>query len=138
MVHQESLTINTQGRGIYAIDSQVSKVILQSQIQLGTCQVFLHHTSASLIFCENADPSVKQDLENYLARLVPDGDPMFNHTQEGPDDMSAHIRNILTDTCLNMPISQGQLNLGTWQGLYLYEHRYNPHRRRMTITLVGE
>jgi secondary thiamine-phosphate synthase enzyme len=100
--------------------------------------VFTHHTSASLIISENADPSVRRDLERFMSRIVPDGDPSFEHDAEGPDDMPAHIRAVLTTTGLSVPISAGRLALGTWQGVYLWEHRHRPHRRQITITVMGE
>jgi len=98
----------------------------------------VHHTSASLIICENADPDVRSDLERFLARLVPDGDALFEHTAEGPDDMPSHVRSVLTQTSLGLPIAGGRLDLGTWQGLYLYEHRRAPHHRRISLSIVGE
>lgn len=104
----------------------------------GLAQLFIHHTSASLIICENADPDVHRDLESWLARAVVDGDPLFRHRAEGPDDMSAHIRSVLTATSLTVPITDGRPALGTWQGVYLYEHRTAPHRRRITITIIGQ
>ncbi len=103
----------------------------------GLANVFLHHTSASLILCENADPSVQRDLEAFFSRLVEDGDPVFSHRSEGDDDMSGHVRSILTTNSLSVPVRQGRLALGTWQGLYLYEHRYRPHRRQVTVTVMG-
>jgi secondary thiamine-phosphate synthase enzyme len=105
---------------------------------MGLCHVFVHHTSASLILCENADPTVRRDLEAFLARLVPDGDPLFEHTDEGMDDMPAHIRAILTKMDLSIPVTGGRCALGTWQGIYLYEHRTHAHRRRVTVTVQGE
>ena len=137
MTHQENLQISTRGRGTYEITAEVEQIIRKSGIKTGICQVFTHHTSASLILCENADPSVRSDLETFMHRLVPDGDPMFDHIQEGPDDMSAHIRSILTKMDLSLPITHGRLGLGTWQGIYLYEHRTQPHRRQVTVTIVG-
>ena len=109
-----------------------------SKIRTGLCHLFVHHTSASLILCENADPDVRSDLDRFMARLVPDGDPLFEHRAEGPDDMAAHIRTILTDSGLTLPVSSGRCNLGTWQGVYLWEHRTSPHRRRLTVTVYGE
>jgi secondary thiamine-phosphate synthase enzyme len=97
--------------------------------------VFVHHTSASLILCENADPTVRHDLETFLVRLVPDGAPMFEHQDEGPDDMPAHVRSILTNMDLTLPVTDGRCALGTWQGVYLYEHRTQPHNRRVTVTV---
>jgi secondary thiamine-phosphate synthase enzyme len=99
--------------------------------------VFIHHTSASLIVCENADPTVRRDLESYAARLAPDGDPSYVHDSEGPDDMSAHIRSILTHTSLTIPVEGRRCDLGTWQGVFVWEHRTSPHRRRITVTVTG-
>lgn len=98
----------------------------------------MHHTSASLIVCENADSSVRRDLEEYAARLVPDGDPAFSHNSEGPDDMPAHIRSILTLTSLTIPVENRRCDLGTWQGVFIWEHRTSPHRRHLTVTIIGE
>ena len=109
-----------------------------SKAREGLATVFIHHTSASLIICENADPSVRRDLETFAKRLVPDGDPMFTHDAEGDDDMPAHVRSVLTQTSIGIPIVDGKLALGTWQGLYLWEHRTAPHARRVTVTVVGE
>lgn len=102
------------------------------------CQLFLHHTSASLILCENADPDVRTDLESYMTRLVPDGDPLYDHTAEGPDDMPAHIRSILTGCDMTLPVASGRCDLGIWQGVYLWEHRSGGHRRQLTLTVYGE
>lgn len=138
MVHSESITIATKGRGTVELTDRIRAVVADSGIASGICTVFVHHTSASLIICENADPSVRSDLERYASRLVPDGDPIFRHTLEGPDDMPAHIRSILTQASLSVPIAGGRCDLGTWQGLFLWEHRTAPHRRRVTITVVGD
>lgn len=138
MVLQETLTFETRGRGTTNITRQVADVIQQAGITTGICQLFIHHTSASLILCENADPTVRSDLERFMARLVPDGDRLFEHIQEGPDDMPAHIRSILTQMDLGFPIVNGRPGLGTWQGIYLWEHRTHSHRRRVTVTLYGE
>ncbi|MCG8030240.1 MAG: secondary thiamine-phosphate synthase enzyme YjbQ [Candidatus Thiodiazotropha taylori] len=138
MVAQETFSVQTRGRETLNITRQVSSLVDQSGIQTGLCQLFLRHTSASLILCENADPDVRSDLERYLSRLVKDGDPIFQHTMEGPDDMSAHIRTILTHSDLSLPISNGRLALGTWQGVYLWEHRTHPHNRQVMVTLIGE
>jgi secondary thiamine-phosphate synthase enzyme len=112
--------------------------VRRSGVQTGVCNVFLRHTSASLIVCENADPEVRSDLERYMARLVPDGDPLFRHTAEGPDDMPAHIRNILTTSEMTLPVRNQRCDLGTWQGIFLWEHRRAAHRRHLTITVYGE
>jgi secondary thiamine-phosphate synthase enzyme len=116
----------------------VQSRVKQSGIRTGLCHLFLHHTSASLVLCENADPDVRADLERYMARLVPDGDALFEHTAEGPDDMPAHIRSIMSGSDLTLPVAGGQCDLGIWQGVYLWEHRTSGHRRDMTITVYGE
>jgi secondary thiamine-phosphate synthase enzyme len=138
MVLQQTLNVQTHGRETVNITHQVSEIVNQSGISTGFCQLFLQHTSASLILCENADPDVRSDLERFMSRLVPDGDPLFDHTMEGPDDMSAHVRSILTDVDLCIPITNKHLALGTWQGIYLWEQRTHSHRRRVIVTLYGE
>ena len=135
MTYQRRFTIATRGRGTYEITREIRDLVRAAGIECGLCHVFVHHTSASLLLCENADSSVRLDLERYLGRLVPDGDPMFEHTLEGPDDMSAHIRSILTNMDLTLPVTGGDCALGTWQGVYLYEHRAHPHRREVTVTV---
>ncbi|SEA67018.1 secondary thiamine-phosphate synthase enzyme [Thiothrix caldifontis] len=137
-IHQQSLTIPTNGRGTYNITAQIDMLIRQSSIKTGLCHVFIHHTSASLIITENADPDVRRDLETVLKRLAPDGDPAYRHSDEGDDDMSAHIRCMLTNTDVTIPITRGQSALGTWQGLYLYEHRTGRFQRKLTVTIYGE
>lgn len=137
-IHQYSLTINTQGRGTYPLSSQIEELIRRSTINLGLCHVFIHHTSASLIITENADPLVRQDLEMVLKRLAPDADPAYKHDYEGADDMSAHVRCMLTSTELTLPVTNRQSALGTWQGLYLYEHRTGRFKRQLTVTIYGE
>ncbi|WP_295583032.1 secondary thiamine-phosphate synthase enzyme YjbQ [uncultured Lamprocystis sp.] len=138
MILQRNLSVSTRGRGTYDITAEIARLVRDSGLHTGLCHCFLQHTSASLILCENADPSVRRDLESFLRRLVPDGDPLFEHTDEGPDDMPAHLRSILTKTDLTLPISDGRLALGTWQGVYLYEHRTQSHGRRILLTLMGE
>jgi secondary thiamine-phosphate synthase enzyme len=138
MVHREELTIETRGRATYEITRHVQQVVERSAIKRGLCNVFIKHTSASLIICENADPTVRRDLEHFASRLVPDGDPEFIHDAEGDDDMPAHIRSILTQSSLCIPVEDRSCELGTWQGVYLWEHRLRPHRRRLTITVLGE
>ena len=133
-MYQKEFDVSTDGRGIYEITRQVASIVAEAEIDAGLCHVFCRHTSASLIICENADPSVLRDVETFVADLVPDGDPRFEHDAEGPDDMPAHIRSILTASDLTVPISGGRLALGTWQGLFLYEHRTAPHRRRVLVT----
>jgi secondary thiamine-phosphate synthase enzyme len=137
MFHSDHFTVRTEGRGTYEITDRIQRVVRDGGIARGLCNVFLHHTSASLILCENADPSVRSDLERFFARLVPDGWPEFRHTAEGPDDMPAHVRAILTQNSLSLPVADGACDLGTWQGLYLWEHRTDPHRRRVTVSVVG-
>ncbi len=138
MIKQEEINITTEGRGTYDLSQQVQQVVKSSGINTGLCHVFIRHTSASLIICENADPAVMRDLETFMARQVPDGDPMFTHTAEGPDDMPAHVRSILTQTDLNVPVTDGRCALGTWQGIYLWEHRLAPHSRKVMLTVSGE
>jgi secondary thiamine-phosphate synthase enzyme len=137
MFHQDTFTVGTSGRGTVEITDEVQRIVRASKADRGLCTVFVHHTSASLIVCENADPSVRRDLERFFARLVPDGDRLFQHTAEGPDDMPAHVRTILTQTSLTVPVRDAQCDLGTWQGLFLWEHRAMPHRRRITVSVVG-
>lgn len=138
MIVQQRLTVPTRGRGTYDITDQVEAVARGAGIAVGLCHVFCHHTSASLILCENADPTVRRDLEAFLGRLVPDGDRLFDHSDEGPDDMPAHVRAILTKMDLTLPVTGGRCALGTWQGVYLYEHRTRPHRREVTVTVSGD
>ena len=129
--------MQTQGRGTYEITAEVNRTLGGWRADEGMCHVFVHHTSASLIITENADWDVQRDLNAYMSRLVQDGDPMFHHTAEGPDDMSAHIRSVLTATTLTVPVQGGRCDLGTWQGIYLWEHRTAPHRRRLSISFIG-
>ncbi len=135
---QQSLEFEMPGRGTREVTREVGEVVAETGIETGLCHVFCLHTSASLMICENADPDVRDDMERFLSRLVPDGDPMFVHDAEGPDDMPAHVRSVLTHSGLTLPVSGGRLNLGTWQGLYLYEHRSGAHRRRLVITAWGQ
>ena len=138
MVFQNKLTFATHGRGTTSITAAIREQVRLSGVCTGVCHVFLQHTSASLVLCENADPDVRSDLDRYMARLVQDGDPLFAHTAEGPDDMSAHIRTIISGSDLTLPVSNGQCDLGTWQGVYLWEHRTAGYRRRLTVTVYGE
>ena len=138
MIAQQELTVATRGRGTYDITAAVEGVVADSGISTGICHVFIRHTSASLIVCENADAAVMRDLETFMTRIVPDGDPSFTHTAEGPDDMAAHVRSILTQTDLNLPVTDGQCALGTWQGIYLWEHRHAPHQRKVVVTVSGD
>jgi len=138
MVFQQQLSFHTQPRSTANITVDVQDIVAKSGIGTGTCHVFVQHTSASLMLCENADPDVRRDLETYLQHIVPDGDPMFLHQDEGPDDMSAHIRTVLTNPDLTMPVSAGQCDLGIWQGIYLWEHRTQRHSRKVIVTVMGE
>jgi secondary thiamine-phosphate synthase enzyme len=135
---QDSFTVHTNGRGTYEISEKVKNVVANAEISVGLCHVFIHHTSASLILCENADPSVQRDLERFMATTVPDGDPRFRHVAEGPDDMPAHVRTVLTASDLTLPVTAGRCALGAWQGIYLWEHRTAAHRRKITVTVAGE
>ena len=137
MTFQHRFQIKTRGRGTYDITREVEEAVSESGINTGLCHVFTHHTSASLTLCENADPSVRRDLENFMAKLVPDGHPSYEHSMEGPDDMPAHIRSILTNMDLSLPVTQGRCARGTWQGIYLWEHRTSPHNRSITVTVMG-
>jgi secondary thiamine-phosphate synthase enzyme len=132
------LEIPTRGRGFYDITDEVTGVLAKSALKTGIATLHLQHTSASLLIQENADPEVRRDLERIFSRLAPDGDPIFQHTAEGEDDMPAHVRTALTAVNLSIPFESGELTLGTWQGIYLWEHRHHPHRRRVTLHLLGE
>jgi secondary thiamine-phosphate synthase enzyme len=135
-MHRRSLEVRTRGRGTHDVTREIQEEVAASGVRDGLCHVFVHHTSASVIVCENADPSVRRDLEALFARLAPDGDPLFEHDDEGPDDMPAHARTILTQVSLTLPVAAGRCDLGTWQGVYLWEHRRAPHARRITITVT--
>ena len=137
MFHSERFEAATKGRGTHEITDRVARAVRSSGIERGLCTVFVHHTSASLIVSENAAPGVRADLERYFARLVPDGDPVFRHVAEGPDDMPAHVRSILTACSVSIPVEGSRPDLGTWQGVFLWEHRADPHRRRITVSVVG-
>ncbi|MEW6024058.1 MAG: secondary thiamine-phosphate synthase enzyme YjbQ [Pseudomonadota bacterium] len=137
MAHQAILSFDTPGRGMRDITRDVARVVAQSGVESGLVQVFVQHTSCSLTITENADPDVRRDLETLMERLAPDGDPAWRHDDEGPDDMAAHGRNVLTDTGLTVPVGGGRLLLGTWQGIYLWEHRTAPHRRKVVVTVLG-
>lgn len=138
MIKQESFQVETRGRATVDITEQVEGAVRAARVTAGIVQVFVHHTSASLVICENADPAVRRDLERFLSRLVPDGTSGWEHAAEGPDDMPAHVRTVLTQTGLSVPVMDGRPGLGTWQGIFLYEHRTRPHRRRVTVTVFGE
>lgn len=135
---QKDILIQTRGRGFYEFTQEVAEWVAESAISTGLITLHLEHTSASLLIQENADPDVRHDLESYFSKLVTDGDPMFVHTMEGDDDMAAHIRCALTAVQLSLPVSDGRPRLGTWQGIYLWEHRYQGHYRRIASHLVGE
>ena len=135
---QKSLNFRTRGRGTTDITAQVAQAVREAGIESGLCNVFLRHTSASLILCENAAPAVRRDLETIFARLAPDGDPAYAHDDEGPDDMAAHARSVLTANSLQIPVAEGRLALGTWQGIYLWEHRHAPHARSVVVTVLGQ
>jgi secondary thiamine-phosphate synthase enzyme len=121
-----------------AVTDQVQGCVRESGLVKGIALIFVHHTSASLILCENADPEVRDDLERFMARLAPDGDPLFRHIDEGVDDMPAHVRSVLTSNSVCLPVADGRCDLGTWQGIYLWEHRQMPHQRRLSVTVYGE
>ena len=138
MIAQSETRVRTNGRGTYDLTRDVQDTVRESGIRSGLCHVFICHTSASLMLCENADPSVMHDMETFMSRQVPDGDAMFTHTAEGPDDMPAHVRSVLTGSDLNIPVIDGRCALGTWQGIYLWEHRRAPHTRRIIVTVQGD
>ncbi len=137
-IKQLTITVNTSGRGTYEITSDVQAFVQNNGLSSGLCHLFIQHTSASLMLCENADPDVRTDLETFMQSVAADGDPMFCHTTEGPDDMPAHVRTLLTNVSLTIPVSASRCQLGTWQGIYLWEHRTAPHCRKVIITLQGE
>lgn len=138
MFAQDIITVSTRGRGIYELTGQVQRIVGDTGIRTGLCHLFVQHTSASLMLCENADPDVVRDLEVFMTGAVPDGDPRFRHDAEGPDDMAAHVRSVITHSDLHIPVSGGRCALGTWQGAFLWEHRYAPHRRKVVVTVHGE
>lgn len=135
---QSLLKIATSGQGLYEFTDQVVAEIAKSEIESGLCCLFIRHTSASLTIQENADPSARHDLERWLNRLVPENDAHFTHTAEGPDDMPAHIKTVLTNVSLTIPIIAGRLALGTWQGIYLWEHRKSKHRREVIVSTISD
>jgi secondary thiamine-phosphate synthase enzyme len=135
---QDSFSIQTRGRGFEPITDRVAAIVAKSRVRVGLCNVFTQHTSASLLITENADPAVRRDLERFMQRVAPEGSPEYEHDTEGPDDMPAHIRSVLTAATLSVPIAGGALQLGTWQGIYLWEHRQVPHRRQVLVTVVGD
>ncbi len=133
-----TLAVDTRGRGFTELTRRIAEWVARERLATGLLTVFVRHTSASLLIQENADPDVRGDLERFFARLVRDGDPLFEHVTEGPDDMPAHVRAALTATQLSIPLVDGALALGTWQGVYLYEHRTRGHRREVVLHLIGE
>jgi secondary thiamine-phosphate synthase enzyme len=134
--HQATFTVATR-RGLTEITDQVRQVLRASGLDLGLCTIYLRHTSASLVIQENADPAVQRDLEAFLTRLVPDGDPLFTHVAEGDDDMPSHVKAAVTRTSEQVPFENGALRLGTWQGIYLWEHRTAAHHREVVVHLIG-
>ena len=137
-VHHEGLEVRTHGKGLYEITDEVQSKIDKSGVQNGTVTVFVQHTSCSIVIMENADPTARRDLEEFFDRLVPENADYFTHNAEGSDDMPSHIRMVLTRTSETMPIVDGKMQLGTWQGIFLFEHRRAPHRRKVLITTIGE
>jgi secondary thiamine-phosphate synthase enzyme len=135
-MHRETIEISSAGRGFQEVTEQVARVVGRSSIRDGFCHVFIQHTSASLLITENADPDVLRDLETWMSATVQDGDARFRHRAEGPDDMSAHVRTLLTETSLTIPVQGGRMALGTWQGLFVWEHRARPHSRRLLVSVT--
>jgi secondary thiamine-phosphate synthase enzyme len=138
MVTRETISIHTPGRGFESLTPRVAAIVKASEIAHGLCNVFVQHTSASLLISENADPAVGRDLERFMQRIAPDGSPDYEHDAEGVDDMPAHIRSVLTNTSLSIPVAYGALLLGTWQGIYLWEHRHARHTRDVVVTVIGD
>ncbi|MBG86409.1 MAG: hypothetical protein CMO80_05855 [Verrucomicrobiales bacterium] len=134
----EELTVGTRGRGFTELTSEISSIVDRSGVKAGVATIHVQHTSASLLIQENADPEVRSDLERIFSRLAPDGDPIFRHTYEGDDDMPAHVRTALTAVNVSIPVRGGRMTLGTWQGIYLWEHRTHAHRRRVAVHVLGE
>jgi secondary thiamine-phosphate synthase enzyme len=137
VLHQETLELETR-RGLTEVTREIAAAVARSGVEVGLCTIFIQHTSASLVIQENADPSVLRDLEAFIGRLVPEGDPIYTHTAEGPDDMPAHVKGALTKTSEAIPVTGGRLALGTWQGLFVWEHRRRAHRRRLVVHVSGE
>ena len=137
-VYQDAFTVRTRGQGTYEITTEVARIVADRGVACGVAQVFCPHTSCSLVMMENADPTACADLEAWLNRLVPESDPRFEHTLEGSDDMPSHIKMALTRTSETVPVAAGRLLLGTWQGIFLWEHRRAPHTRRLVVTVLGE
>ena len=137
-VHSASFFVATDGKGTYEITKEVATEVARSGVQSGTVTVFVRHTSCSLIIMENADPTARRDLEKFFERLVPEDTPWFEHTAEGGDDSTSHIRSVLTRSSEVVPIANGRMQLGTWQGIFLFEHRRAPHRRQVALTILGQ
>ncbi|MBK8401626.1 secondary thiamine-phosphate synthase enzyme YjbQ [Propionivibrio sp.] len=137
MAHQQTIEASTNGRGTTEITAEVARIVRASHVETGLVNIFVLHTSCSVILTENADPTVRRDLEMLARRWAPDGDPAYRHDNEGDDDMAAHGRNILAGSSITVPVCNGDLKLGTWQGIYLWEHRTVSHRRRIVVTVVG-
>jgi secondary thiamine-phosphate synthase enzyme len=132
---QRTLEVPTTGRCMISITDPVNAFVAEANIEVGLCNLFIHHTSASILCCENYDEDVQSDLERFMVRLVPDGDKLFKHTEEGPDDMPSHIRSVLTATSITIPVKDSKLVLGRWQGIFLWEHRLVPHNRKITVSV---
>ncbi len=135
--HHALISVATKGKGTYEMTDQVAAAVTKSGIETGTVTVFVRHTSCSLIVMENADPSARRDLEKFFEQLVPEDTPWFEHTAEGDDDSTSHIRSVLTRTSEVIPIANGRMQLGTWQGIFLFEHRRAPHRREIALSIIG-
>jgi len=138
MIDQKILRFRTRGRGTTEVTAEIERVVRSSGIRTGVCHVFVQHTSASLMLCENADPTVREDMETIMRRIAPDGDSRYRHDTEGPDDMASHARTVLTTSSVTLPVGDAKLLLGTWQGVYLWEHRHAAHERSMVVTVQGE
>ncbi len=136
-VHSENFTVATRGKGTYEISGQVAAAVKANGVRAGTVTVFVRHTSCSLIIMENADPGARRDLEKFFERLVPEDTPWFEHTAEGADDSTSHIRSVLTRSSEVVPIADGRMQLGTWQGIFLFEHRRAPHQREIALSIIG-
>ena len=136
-VAQQMVCINTGRQGLHEVTGHIANIVADTGIQTGTCHVFVQHTSCSLVIQENADPSAKYDLEQWIARLAPENDPVYTHIYEGADDMPAHLRSAVTNTSETIPVVSGRLGLGTWQGLYVWEHRHRGHSRKLVVTVMG-
>lgn len=137
-IHHEQLEVRTNGKGLYEITDEVQSKIAKRRVRNGTVTVFVQHTSCSLVIMENADPTARRDLEEFFDRLVPENADYFAHDSEGSDDMPSHIRMVLTRTSETVPVVDGKMQLGTWQGIFLFEHRRAPHRRKVFTTIIGE